>query len=232
LGHPEEAYTVAEEALALAREVGDKITVGGALTNMAGVIAVTQHDLDGVRSYGEEGIQLLREAGSRWLLGMILFGYGSFAMLQGYYEEARSHFEESLGLFTELRDRHRIAMIHSEFAHLDRRQGHYAQAKLLYRETILKWQQIGHRAAVAHQLECFAFIAKAEEEDQRAAKLFGAAEILRENPNLPMNPMEQFEYDREVIDLRANMDAATFAKAWAEGRALSMEQAIEFALED
>jgi hypothetical protein len=175
---------------------------------------------------------LLREAGSRWLLGMILFGYGSFAMLQGYYEEARSHFEESLGLFTELRDRHRIAMIHSEFAHLDRRQGHYAQAKLLYRETILKWQQIGHRAAVAHQLECFAFIAKAEEEDQRAAKLFGAAEILRENPNLPMNPMEQFEYDREVIDLRANMDAATFAKAWAEGRALSMEQAIEFALED
>jgi tetratricopeptide (TPR) repeat protein len=232
LGHPEEAYTVAEEALALAREVGDKITVGGALTNMAGVVAVTQHDLDGVRSYGEEGIQLLREAGSRWMLGMILFGYGSFAMMQGYYEEARSHFEESLDLFTELRDRHRIAMIHSEFAHLDRRQGHFAQAKLHYRETILKWHQIGHRAAVAHQLECFAFIAKAEEEDQRAAKLFGAAEILRENPNLPMNPMEQVEYEREVSDLRANMDEATFARAWAEGRALTMEQAIAFALEE
>lgn len=231
LGNPEAAYTVAEEALALAREVGDKITVGGALTNIAGVVAVTQHDLDGVRSYGEEGIQLLREAGSRWLLGMILFGYGSFAMLQGYYEEARSHFEESLDLFTELRDRHRIAMIHSEFAHLDRRQGHFAQAKLLYRETIREWQKIGHRAAVAHQLESFAFIAKAQEEDQRAAKLFGAAEILRENPILPMNPMEQIEYDREVNDLRANMDEVTFAKAWAEGRAMTMEQAIAFALE-
>ena len=113
-------------------------------------------------------------------------------------------------------------MIHSEFAHLDRRQGHLAQAKLLYRETILRWQKIGHRAAIAHQLECFAFIAKAQEEDQRAAKLFGAAEILRENPNLPMNPMEQVEYEREVSDLRANMDASTFAKAWAAGRALTI----------
>jgi hypothetical protein len=46
-----------------------------------------------------------------------------------------------------------------------------------------------------------------------------------------MNPMEQFEYDREVSDLRANMDAATFARAWAAGRAMTMEQAIEFAVE-
>jgi predicted ATPase/class 3 adenylate cyclase len=230
LGQIEAAYTAAEEAVALAREVGDKVTLGGALANMAGVMAFTEHDLNKVRAYAEEGIRLLKEAGSQWPLAMILYGYGAFAARWGFYEEARSHFETSLTLFTVLKDRHRISMIHSELAHLERQQGHFAQAKSLYRETIQAWQSIGHRAAVAHQLESFAFIAKAQEEDQRAAKLFGAAEALRENPNLPMNPMEQVEYQREVNDLRANMDEATFARAWAEGRAMTMEQAIAFAL--
>jgi len=94
-----------------------------------------------------------------------------------------------------------------------------------------EWQKIGHRAAIAHQLECFAFIAKAQEEDERAARLFGAAEALRENINIPMMPTERPEYDREGSDLRANMDEAAFAKAWAEGRALTMDQAIAYALE-
>ena len=185
-----------------------------------------------MRAYAEEGIRLLKEAGSKWVTAMILYGYGAFATRHGFYEEARSHFEASLTLLTALKDRHRISMIHSELAHLERRQSHFGQAKDLYRETIQEWQKIGHRAAIAHQLENFAFVAKAQEEDQRAAKLFGAAEILRENIHIPMTTFERVEYDREVNDLRVNMDEATFAKSWAEGRAMTMEQAIAYALEN
>jgi len=231
LGHGDIAYVAAEEAIALAREAGDKISLGMALTDMAGVLTMTQGDLNMARPYHEEGIQLLRETGSQWLVAMTAFGFGMFTSMQGYYAEARSQFESCIPFFIELKDTHRLAMVHSELAHLERRQGHFSQVEPLYRETIQEWQKIGHRAAVAHELECFAFIAKAQEEDQRAAQLFGAAEILRENINIPMMPTERPEYDREVSDLRANMDEATFAKAWAEGRALTMEQAIEYARE-
>ncbi len=231
LGDREAAYAAAEEAVTLAREVGDKVTLGIALTNMAAVIAVTQGDVERIRPYAEEGIQLLKETMSRWQTAMTTFGFALFSSMRGNYAEARSGFEACLPLFTELKDRHRLAMVHSELAHLERRQGHFAQAKPLYRETIQEWQRIGHRAAIAHELECFAFIAKAQEEDQRAARLFGAAESLRENINIPMNPPEHVDYDPEVSDLRANMDEAAFAKTWAEGRALTMEQAIEYALE-
>src|SRR4030095_5294924 len=103
---------------------------------------------------------------------------------------------------------------------LERRQGHFAQAQSLYRETILEWQNLGHRAAIAHELECLAMIAKVQEEEQRAARLFGSAEALREDITPPMPPFERVEYDREVNDLHANMDEAVFAKAWAEGRAM------------
>jgi len=231
LGNREIAYAAAEEAINLAREAGDKVTLGIALANMAAVIAMTQGDPKRIRPYAEEGIQLLKETGSHWQTAMTVFGFALFTAMRGNYAEARSQFEACIPLFTELRDRHRLGMVRSELAHLERREGNFVQAKSLYRETIQEWQKIGHRAAIAHELECFAFIAKAQEEEQRAARLFGAAEILRENINIQMTPTERPEYDREVNDLHANMDKSIFENAWAEGRALTMEIAIEFALE-
>ena len=198
---------------------------------MAGVMAVAFRDPNIMGTDREEGIRLLKESGSHWATAMTVFGFGLFAATQGKYDTARAQFEACIPLFTELRDRHRLAMVNSELAHLERRQGHFAQAKSLYRQTIQRWQELGHRAAIAHELECFAFIAKAEEEDQRAARLLGAAEILRERINIPMMPTERPEYDREVYDLRLNLDEAAFTKACAEGRSLTMEQAIALALE-
>ncbi len=134
-------------------------------------------------------------------------------------------------LFIQCKDTHRVTMVKSELAHLERRQGYVAKAKSLYEETLLEWQQFGHRAAIAHELECMAMIAKAQEEEQRAVKLFGAAESLRETINIPMTPFERAEYDPEITSLRANMDQTDFTRTWSEGRALTMEQAITFALE-
>jgi len=97
--------------------------------------------------------------------------------------------------------------------------------------TRCAWQELGQRAAVAHELECFAFIAGASGQNERSAKLFGAAEALRELIGSPMTPLERREYDQAVSNLRTQMGEAALAKAWAEGRALTMEQAIEYALE-
>jgi len=230
LGFGERGYPRAEEALRLARELGDKFLLGMALINMAGTAALEHGDPKIAQAYGEEGLQLLKEQGNHWAIAYALLGMGRFAARLGNYTEARSRFEDCLPLYTKLNDRHRTIMVRSEVAHLERRQGHIAQAKPLYRETILEWQNLGHRAAIAHELECLAMIAKAQEEEQRAARLFGAAEALRENINTSMTPFERVEYDREVNDLRANMDGLTFVKAWAEGRVLTMEQAIEYAL--
>ena len=88
------------------------------------------------------------------------------------------------------------------------------------------------RSAVAHQLECFAFIAKAQEQGERAVKLLGSAEALREASNSARTPQERIEYDRELAGLRAGMDEKTFDLLWEEGRSMNMEQAIELALQE
>jgi hypothetical protein len=85
---------------------------------------------------------------------------------------------------------------------------------------------------VANQLECLAFIAIARHQPERAAGLLGAAEMLREKINIPMNSYERQEYTQHVDELRTGLDKETFAAAWAKGRALSMEQAVDFALQE
>jgi hypothetical protein len=132
-------------------------------------------------------------------------------------------------VFEQIGDEHRVAMIQSELAHVERYQGHYALAEAAYRKTILAWQQLGHRAAIAQQLEGFAIVAKAQGLTERATRLFGAAGILREKIAIPMSPQERLEYDHEVSELRQAMGAEFYTSVWAEGRDMTMDQAIGYA---
>jgi hypothetical protein len=90
---------------------------------------------------------------------------------------------------------------------------------------------LGNRSAVAHELECFGFLALHAEGPPRAAKLFGAAEAVRERNQSPMADYERVEYDQAVTQVRSLLTEAEFNALWAEGRSMTMEQAIELALE-
>jgi hypothetical protein len=118
----------------------------------------------------------------------------------------------------------------SEIGHIERYTGNLSQAKTIYQETIKGWQTLGNRPAIAHQLECFGFLAIADEEPQRALKLLSAAEALRERIQSQRVSHEQVEYEQSLTQLRAMLPEAEFNALWAEGRALTLEQAIELAL--
>jgi len=84
---------------------------------------------------------------------------------------------------------------------------------------------------VANQLEVLAFIAIAHAQAERAARLLGAAESLREKIHISMSQFERIEYDKAVAELRIGMDGKAFSNLWSEGRLITMEQAIQFALD-
>ena len=119
----------------------------------------------------------------------------------------------------------------SEIGHVLRHQGRYKEAETIYRDTILLFQEQGQYAAIAHELECFAFIAGAVGQNERAARLLGAAEALRESISSSMTPMERPEYETFIAKLHQVMAEETLKAAWEQGRALSMEAAIQLALE-
>ncbi len=74
-------------------------------------------------------------------------------------------------------------------------------------------------------------VAALDEEPERAARMWGAAEALREAAGVAMWAADQVEYERQLAMLRAGMDAHTLSAAWAAGRALPSEQAIAEALQ-
>src|SRR5207237_4011188 len=75
-------------------------------------------------------------------------------------------------------------------------------------------------------LEGWAGVVATQEEPVWAARLWGAAEILREVMGTPIPPSERAEYERSVAAARAHLGEQAFATAWAEGRAMSPEQVL------
>ncbi|MGD8402317.1 MAG: adenylate/guanylate cyclase domain-containing protein [Anaerolineales bacterium] len=154
------------------------------------------------------------------------------AVKHGDMDKAEKYMESILEIMLERRDNYMLATMQSMFAHALRQKGDLDKATFYYRRTIRQWQERGHRAAVAHQLECFGLIAMARERPARAVKLFGAAEALREVSHSVRTPDEQKEFKDARTSLQLGMDEDEFNRVWEEGRSITTERAIEFALEE
>jgi tetratricopeptide (TPR) repeat protein len=195
-------------------------------------IASSRGDLSEKQKYFGKLKELTQEAPLSLQAAMSFVGIGLDESVHGNYGTAKQIFEDGLNIFRRLRNKNFQMIMTSELGHIARHTGDMTQAGNIYRETIKGWQDLGNRSALAHQLECFAFIAIAEEEPERAIKLFGAAEALREKINSPMTDYERVEYVKEVAQLRSLLNKSDFTSLWAEGRVLTMEQAIAYALAD
>jgi hypothetical protein len=65
----------------------------------------------------------------------------------------------------------------------------------------------------------------------RGARLGGVAEALREALGVPLAPAARSNQDQAVQAMRAALGEEAFAAAWAEGRAMPLEEAVALALE-
>ena len=114
--------------------------------------------------------------------------------------------------------------------------GDYDMASSRFAEGIAPSREVKDRGNVAHILEGLGIVAGARGETGRAARLLGASEALISTIGLRGHTYYQlFDlslYGRVKDDVRAKLGEAAFEAAWAEGRAMSFEQAIEYALEE
>lgn len=220
-----------QEALQYARAGEDAFALGLSLGVTSEYLMITGEDPELAREYLSQSTKILEDHGQKWAYALILLGIGMVAKFKGDYEFSRESFGKVLPLFQEMGDIQRANMIQSEFGHMERYEGNIDKAEQVYRDTILVWQKLGHRAAVANQLEFLAYIAITREQVDRTARLLGAAEALREVINIQMSQFERTEYDQQVAGLRRGMDEKTFLELWSEGRLMTMEQAVQLALE-
>ncbi|MGD8585080.1 MAG: adenylate/guanylate cyclase domain-containing protein [Chloroflexota bacterium] len=221
----QEAVRAAEECLALARKLGSAYYKGLALSVLAGYEMQRGNEAIAVAYLAEAA-----RSGS-FMSAMSTFQTAvGLARISGDPVRALPYFQESKRQFDALGNAHFVAIATSEIAHIQRRSGDLDAAEAGYRESLARFHWQGHIAAVAHELECLAFISRRRNDLERAARLLGAAEVLREQAETPMLANEHEEYDLELVSLKEDLDAGTFERAWVAGRVMGINQAVEFAL--
>ena len=109
--------------------------------------------------------------------------------------------------------------------------GDHERARTYFEESLTLCMELGDGLVASESLEGMACISAAEGASERAARLFGAAEALREAlSDHQHTPEEEALSEPYFAMARSRLDESSWQAAWAEGRVMSMEQAVEYAL--
>ncbi|MGH2543524.1 MAG: ATP-binding protein, partial [Ardenticatenaceae bacterium] len=219
------------ESLSGLRELGDMQAISLVLGNL-GWVAAAQGDYASARSLYGESLALARELNHPRRIASALHKLGCLAYDQQDYASARSLCEESLAIMRQLGDKQYVADILQDLGSVVVAQGDYPLAYVLYRESLTLLRQLGDKWTTAFLLEGFATLATAQGVFRRGARLWGAAEALREAIHSPLPSSERARYEQKVAAARAHLGEAAFAAAWAEGRAMDLEEAMDYAVQE
>jgi tetratricopeptide (TPR) repeat protein len=226
-GDHERGRARAAESLNLARECG----AAAAVARAAGVlssVAFARGDYPTARSSLEESLALSREANDRFDTGDILSRLGNVWYVQGEYGRARVYYQEALQICRAAGARYATAGILAKLAYAASRQGLEAEARACLAETWALCRGTAfERGGIAGCLLGWAGLAEAQGQPERAARLLGTIEAIVENVEWQLTIMFPLEYERVVSAVRGQLDEATFAAAWVEGRAMAAAAADE-----
>ena len=219
-----------EESLALRRQLHDVRGIAESLTNL-GLVAFDQGDFRLSTQHHEEGLAIRRQLDDQRGIAVSLENLGVNAREQGHYASARTLLEESIAMFRELGDRWALGVALCGLGGVALDTGDYSGGRTHYEESLRIRREIHDQWGIAWSLEGLAYVASALNAPGRAARLWGAAERLREKIGTPLQPTERRRYERHVVAARAVIgDDRAFDSAWQEGRAVALEQSIAYAL--
>ncbi|MFL5655871.1 MAG: LuxR C-terminal-related transcriptional regulator, partial [Ktedonobacteraceae bacterium] len=188
------------------------VGVAFSLIRSAEVVLLGQGNLAAADVQAEEALGLFRELSYKGGMAEALFVLARVQARQGNYPVARRHYEEILMLAREGDEQRNIPRIPFRVEY----SRDYAA---LPSEGDERWN-------IPFYVEGLAEVVAAQGEGEWAARLWGAAETLREDLHAPLLAIFRTEYERAIATARTQVGEKLFAAAWAEGRAMTLEQVL------
>jgi len=224
------ARPLLEEAMELYAALPD--AEGIALTTLTLVhVLSAEGDVHGALAAGERAADLYRELGDRRGFAVALNNLGNTRLLLGDYARAAADCTEAAELSREIGDWQAAAanLLNAAWALLELGHDSEAVAKLL--QSIAIAREVGFKEQLSYAFEAFAALASRRGEHERAGRLLGAADALREALGLVIDSPELATHDRVASAIGEALGDRAFAAAWAQGRSLGLEEALEYALD-
>jgi predicted ATPase/DNA-binding CsgD family transcriptional regulator len=220
---------LSEEAIALCRELGEEWLASLALYFIAFIARGCGAYLR-AEAHQEESLALRRSIGDTWGIAWSLHDLGLGALDQGDHQRAALLLSEGLTLFRQIGHQRGAAWCLNDLAVVALAAGDTIRARQLLAESlILRWKQ-GDKRGIAECLEHLGALARTEGDAERGARLLGVASAVRAAIGTPCWPVERARQEHELAALRRALGEAAFDVAWAAGRQMALESAIDDAL--
>jgi predicted ATPase/DNA-binding XRE family transcriptional regulator len=231
-GEPDRAAAFATESIAAARAAGDPETLAYSL-GMQGLATLSRGDLDTAEAVLPESLKLFRELGDPHSVASGLYGPAQLALARGDGDEAMQLIGEGAALSREAGNWAMLANFLGTQAISARLEGDNARTAELLGESIEIAGMLRDDYNVVFCATGLASVAAREGRAERAARLFGVADVLSEKTGAGVSwSILRSLNERDLVITREMLDPEAFEAAWAEGRTMTLEQAVAYALED
>ncbi len=224
-GRTDEAVVRIDEAVAAAEATGDDWEAGLAMAAKA-AIALRQNKLKSAHRAYEAALEILAD-NNRWGVAQVSYGMGTLARARGDAETAVRYYAEAMEIFRELDAWPEIARCQAGIGWIAVAAGDFAQAQQSLAENLRLNQMCGQRLGIARGLEACAALAAASGRPEQAARLAGAAFQLRESLGHGTGIGPRIE---QVLEFARGQIGTSAAALFAEGREMTPEDAVAFAL--
>jgi predicted ATPase/class 3 adenylate cyclase len=228
------AELLLEEAVAIDRELGNKWGLAFDLSFLATAIS-SRGDFSRMRSICRESLRLCDEIGYKYGAGLALYQLGEIARVLEDYNEASLQYEKSMLAYQGLDEMDGVTSPLCGLGLIARHNRDHKLALKLFGQSLAAARTHSELAQWQNVPLCLIGCAGVAE-DQRnhivAAKLLAAADATARAYGYPLEPIDRVEYDNVMKSARAHLSEAEWQEAWAEGRAMTMEQAIAYVLKE
>lgn len=228
-GDHHKARSLAENSGAIWSDLGVKIHFNN---YTMGEIALYTGNLVEAQAMFDAALHLAREENVLDLHGLSLDGLGRCSYYQGKYPQARALLLESLTKLEDTKGKHHQRMTLRDLGDVARLQGETAQAADWYRKSLAIIRLLWSNPFAPETIEGLAKVAGMQDQPRRAVRLFAAAQAARNWMETPLPPVLHSDYERNLKAVGEALGQEAFTAAWNEGFALTLEQAVEYALEE
>lgn len=230
-GEYEKARQVFEAGLAQMRELNDRVHTASMLATLGDILRKQKnHAL--ARSTLAECLALYRELGNTRGRAIALLYLACIDLVDGDVSQAERNLAEGLSLAREAKQKGAISALLHTRGHVAVVKGDYVAARADYTESIALARDAGDKWFVANCLIGLARLDALTGKIERGIELGAASENLRAGLGMRFDPIEEEIQRTTLATGRAALEPAAFDAAWARGGALTMEQAVAYALED
>jgi tetratricopeptide (TPR) repeat protein len=224
-----EARPLVEQALSVARGHHDKRNTAKALT-ILGLVLTNENNFGAAYSALEESRALFQELEDSWGFAHALMGLAVGFFKQDDQARSLALHQEALMLFRKVGDRYFQGVAQRWVGVLQGMAGDETNARAALGEALILAQQLESKYEIGAVLSWWGEAEKRSGRLARAVCLYWAAKNTLDSTGA-WGAADETQFEIDIAPCRAALSESEFAAAAEEGRAMTMEQAIEYALD-